>query len=72
MVVDKIYRTPIATTSTIVLFVNETFFCHYLFNKDGKGHVELLKGEKKINVVKIRSFVLPWHTYSHYFVEASF
>ncbi len=46
MVVDKVYRTLIATTSRIALLVNKTFFSRHLFNKDGQGPVELLKGEK--------------------------
>jgi hypothetical protein len=48
MVVEEVCCTPIVTTSTIVLTISKTFlFCH-LFNKDGEGHVELLKGENEI------------------------
>lgn len=30
----------------ITLYVSKTFLSYHLFNKGGKGHVELLKGEK--------------------------
>jgi len=46
MVEDKVYHMPITTTLTIILSTNKTFlFCH-LFNEDGKGLVEVLKGQK--------------------------
>ncbi len=46
MVVDEVYCTLTTTNLSIVLFVTKTFlFCH-LFNKDGEGHVEVLRGEK--------------------------
>ncbi len=46
MVIDEVCCMPTAITLAIILFVNKTFiFCH-LFNEDGKGLVELLKGEK--------------------------
>jgi hypothetical protein len=32
MVVDEVYHTPIATTSTITLSTNKTFLFHHLFN----------------------------------------
>ncbi len=34
------------TTSAIVLSTSKTFFFHNFFNKDGKGPMEFLKGEK--------------------------
>jgi hypothetical protein len=46
MVVNEVYCTPTATILTILLFANKIFFFHHLFNKDEKGHVDLLKGEK--------------------------
>jgi hypothetical protein len=42
----EVYRTPIATTLVIALSVNKTFLSHHLFNEDGQGLIELLKGEK--------------------------
>jgi hypothetical protein len=39
MVVNEVYCTPIATTSTIVLFMSKTFFSCHLFNKDGEGSI---------------------------------
>jgi len=46
MVVDEVWRTPTATSLVITLSMNKSFLFHHLFNKDGKGHVEFLKGEK--------------------------
>jgi hypothetical protein len=46
MVANKVCCTPIATFLAIVLSTSKTFLFHHLFNKDGQGHVELLKGEK--------------------------
>jgi hypothetical protein len=37
---------PTTTTSTIDLFANKTFLSCHFFNKDGKGLMELFKGEK--------------------------
>jgi len=45
MVANKVYCMPIATTLAIALFVSKTFLSHHLFNEDGQGLVELLKGE---------------------------
>jgi hypothetical protein len=45
-VVNEVYYTPIVTILTIALFVNKIFLFHHSFNKDEKGHVDLLKGEK--------------------------
>jgi hypothetical protein len=46
MVVDEVCCTLTTTISTIVLSLNKTFmFCH-LFNEDGQGLVEFLKGQK--------------------------
>ncbi len=42
MVIDDVYR----TSSTIALFVNKNFLSRHLFNEDGKGIVELIKGAK--------------------------
>ncbi len=44
MVVDEVYHTPTTTFLAIGLFVNKSFLSCHLFNEDGKGHVELLKG----------------------------
>jgi hypothetical protein len=46
MVVDEVYCARIVTSSTIVFSQSKTFLFHHLINKDGKGHVEFLKGEK--------------------------
>jgi len=46
MVVDEVCHTPTTTTSVIVLSMSKTFFSCHLFNKDGKGPMELFKGEK--------------------------
>jgi hypothetical protein len=46
IVVNEVYHTLIATTSANILFMSKTFFSHHLLNKDGKGPMELLKGEK--------------------------
>jgi len=46
MVVDKVCCTLIATTLAITLFVSKTFLSRHLFNEDGKGPMELFKGEK--------------------------
>jgi hypothetical protein len=59
-VINEVYYTPIATILTIALFVNKIFLFHHSFNKDEKGHVDLLKGEKLD--VKVHSCVFPWHT----------
>jgi hypothetical protein len=46
MVIDEVCRTLIATTLAIILFSNKTFLSHHLLNEDGKGPMELFKGEK--------------------------
>ncbi len=46
MVVYEGYCMPIATTLAMVLSIRKTFLFHHLFNDDGQGSVELLKGEK--------------------------
>jgi hypothetical protein len=46
MVVDEVYHMPTPTTWTIVLSTSKIFISCHLFNEDGEGHVELLKGEK--------------------------
>jgi hypothetical protein len=46
MVVDEVYHTPTATSLTISLSMSKIFLFHHLFNEDGKGPMELLKGEK--------------------------
>jgi hypothetical protein len=46
MVVDEFYCTPPTTILTIVFSANKTFLSHDLFNKDGKGPMEILKGEE--------------------------
>jgi hypothetical protein len=45
MVVDKVCCILIATTLDIALFASKTFIFHHLFNEDGKGPMELFKGE---------------------------
>jgi hypothetical protein len=42
MVVDKVYH----ISSTIASFASKTFISRHLFNKDGKGPTEFIKGEK--------------------------
>jgi len=46
MVANKVCHTPITTSLAIILFVSNSFFSCYLFNEDGKGFMELFKGEK--------------------------
>jgi hypothetical protein len=46
MVIDKVCCTPTATFFTIALFMSKTFLSRHLFNEDGQGLVELLKGKK--------------------------
>ncbi len=46
MVVDEVCWMPIVTFSTIALSMNKIFLFRHLFNEDGQGLVELLKGEK--------------------------
>jgi hypothetical protein len=46
MVVDEVCHMPSATTLAIVLFTSKTFLFCNLFNKDEKGFMEFLKGEK--------------------------
>jgi hypothetical protein len=46
MVVNEVCCTLIATTLAIILFVSKTFLSHHLLNEDGKGPMELFKGEK--------------------------
>jgi hypothetical protein len=37
---------PIFTSYTIALVVNKAFLYHHLFNENGEGPIQLLKGEK--------------------------
>jgi hypothetical protein len=46
MVVDKVCCKLTATFSTIALFMSKIFLSCHLFNEDGQGPVELLKGKK--------------------------
>jgi hypothetical protein len=46
MVIDEICHMPIVITMAIALSTNKTFLFRNLFNKNGKGLVEFLKGEK--------------------------
>ncbi len=46
MVASEVCCTPITTTLVIALFASKTFLFYHLFNKDGEGPMELLKGEK--------------------------
>jgi hypothetical protein len=45
VVVEKVFRMPNFTSFAITLIVNKTFLYH-LFNENGEGPIELLKGEK--------------------------
>jgi hypothetical protein len=46
MVVDEVCRMPTATSMTIILSMSNSFIFYHLFNKDGEGPMQLLKGEK--------------------------
>jgi hypothetical protein len=46
MVANEVCCMPTTTTLVIVLSMSKKFLSHHLFNKDGKGPMELLKGEK--------------------------
>jgi hypothetical protein len=46
MVVDKVYHMPTATSSLFLCLQIKGFFFRHLFNEDGKGPMELFKGEK--------------------------
>ncbi len=58
MVVDEVCHMPIVTSLAITFIMNKTFLVHHLFNEDGKGHVELFKGEK-LNQILLK-FVPLW------------
>jgi hypothetical protein len=47
MVVDKVCQTLTTTSSAITWSTSKTFLSRHLFNKDGEGFVELVKGEKR-------------------------
>jgi hypothetical protein len=46
MVVNEVCHTSSATSSVITLSTNKSFLSCHLFNKDGEGLVEFLKGAK--------------------------
>jgi hypothetical protein len=46
MVTYEVYHMPTTTFSYIVLSMNKSFLFHHLFNEDGEGLMEFLKGEK--------------------------
>jgi hypothetical protein len=46
MVIEKVCRTPIATTLAIALSMSKTFLSRHLFNEDEEGLVEVFKDEK--------------------------
>jgi hypothetical protein len=46
MVIDEVCCTPTITTLAIALFTNEKYLSHHLFNEDGEGPMEFLKGGK--------------------------
>jgi hypothetical protein len=48
MVTNEVYRTSAVIILAIPLSTSKIFISRYLFNEDGKGHVELFKGEKLI------------------------
>jgi hypothetical protein len=66
MVVKKVLCTPIATSSVISLVVNKTFLFDHLFNEDGQGTIELLKGDKLIQAMLVHSLVFPYHLQLHF------
>jgi hypothetical protein len=46
MIEEEVSRTLGATALAITLVANKTFLSKHLLNKDGKGPVEVLKGNK--------------------------
>jgi hypothetical protein len=46
MVINKVCDMPSTTILAITLSTNKKFLSHHLFNEDGEGLVEFLKGEK--------------------------
>jgi hypothetical protein len=46
MVAKEVLHMPNAMSSTMTLVVNKTFMFCFLFNENGQGIVELLKGDK--------------------------
>ncbi len=46
MVIDEVCHISTNTTLAIALSMRKTFLSHHLFNEDGEGPMELLKGEK--------------------------
>jgi hypothetical protein len=46
MVVEEVCCMPISTTLAITLSTSKTFLSRHLFNEDGEGPVEVLKGQK--------------------------
>jgi len=46
MVIEEVLRMPTTTSLAIALVVIRTFLSHHLFNEDGEGPMEFLKGEK--------------------------
>jgi hypothetical protein len=45
VVVDKAFSMPNSTSFAKALIVNKTSLYHHLFNENGEGLIELLKGE---------------------------
>jgi hypothetical protein len=46
MIIEKVCHMPISTTLAITLFTIKKFISCHLFNEDGEGPMEVLKGEK--------------------------
>jgi translation initiation factor IF-1 len=51
LVKEEVSRTLGATTLAIALVANKTFLSKHLLNKDRKGPVEVLKGDKLHQVI---------------------
>ncbi len=67
MVIDEVCRTSIVTSLVIALFANKTFLSHHLYNEDGKGFMEFLKGERlNRTLLKFTPLCSP-----NYFIKAS-
>jgi hypothetical protein len=67
MVVNEVYHTSTITSLTIALSMSKTFLSRHLFNEDGKGSMEFLKGEK-LNQTLLKFIPL---CFPNYFIKAS-
>ncbi len=60
LIKEEVFCTPRVTTLVIVLATSKTFLLEHLLNKDRKGLVEVLKGEKLHQVMdKFIALFLP-------------